>query len=105
MAAAIGNQYAAKAKEFLDKLRKASVQEDWKRVTQAAEKLLDCAAAGEPWAIQILADRLDGKAHQSSTVEVKRDVKDMTTDDILAELAANRITGAEKGEGEPTEFH
>jgi len=64
MAAAIGNNYAAKAKEFTDRVRKLSVQENWKRVEKAAEKLLDSAAEGEPWAIQVLADRLEGKPAQ-----------------------------------------
>ena len=31
---------------------------------EAAEKLLDFASAGESWAIQQLADRLDGKPAQ-----------------------------------------
>jgi hypothetical protein len=54
----------AKSKRFYAALDRAIVQEDGKRLRDAAEKLLDFAAAGESWAIQQLADRLDGKPAQ-----------------------------------------
>ena len=54
----------AKAKRFYAALDRAIIQEDGKRLREAAEKLLDLAAAGEAWAIQHLADRLDGKPKQ-----------------------------------------
>lgn len=53
-----------KQKRFYAALDRAIVQEDGKRLRDAAEKLLDFAAAGEAWAIQQLADRLDGKPAQ-----------------------------------------
>lgn len=53
-----------KAKRFYAALDRAIVQEDGKRLRTAAEKLLDLAAAGESWAMQMLADRLDGKPSQ-----------------------------------------
>lgn len=71
-------------KPFLDALNRAIKQEDSKRVRQAAEKVLDAAANGEPWAITFLADRTDGKPNQtvaaqvdhSLTVEIRRFGKD-----------------------------
>ena len=54
-----------KAKRFYSALDRAIVQEDGKRLRDAAEKLLDLAAEGEPWAVQMLADRLDGKPAQT----------------------------------------
>ena len=53
-----------KAKRFYDALDRAIVQDDSKRLRDAAEKLLDLASAGEPFAMQMLADRLDGKPPQ-----------------------------------------
>jgi hypothetical protein len=61
MAAPIGNRNARKGKIFSDALRKAMIDDDFYRVKKAANQLLDLAAAGEPWAIKELADRLDGK--------------------------------------------
>ena len=54
----------AKIKRFYAALDRAIVQEDGKRLRDAAEKLLTEAANGESWAIQMLADRLDGKPAQ-----------------------------------------
>jgi len=51
-------------KRFLSALERALASENGRQLRAAAEKLLDLAAAGEPWAIKELADRLDGKAHQ-----------------------------------------
>jgi hypothetical protein len=56
-----GNQ---KSKRFFAALDRAIAQDDAKRLRAAAEKLLDKAEAGEPWAIAMLADRLDGKPSQ-----------------------------------------
>jgi hypothetical protein len=62
-----GNQLAAgrKPKQFDAALKRAITQEDGKRLREAAEQLLDQAAAGEAWAIRELADRLDGKPSQT----------------------------------------
>src|SRR2546430_8491327 len=53
-----------RAKRFLQCLERAINEDDGKRLRAAAEKLLDLAAAGEYWAVQMLADRLDGKPVQ-----------------------------------------
>jgi len=52
-------------KPFLDALNRAIAQDDAKKLRAVAEKLLEKAADGQRWAIRELADRLDGKAHQS----------------------------------------
>lgn len=54
----------AKIKRFFSTLERACVQEDYKRLRATAEKLLDAGASGEPWAVQMLADRYDGKPAQ-----------------------------------------
>ena len=53
-----------------------------------AEKLVECAMGGEPWAVQQVADRLDGKPAQQSTVDIndKRDATDWTTAELIAIL-------------------
>ena len=77
MAAPLGNHNAAKGKEFMDRLRKICVQDDYKKLEKAAEALLDQAAAGEAWAIQMLADRFDGKATQPIDATVKGNLADI----------------------------
>lgn len=56
-----------KEKRFSEVLNRAIVQDKSKRLREAAEQLLTHAASGEPWALQMLADRLDGKPAQAIT--------------------------------------
>lgn len=68
MGAPIGNQNALKSRVFSDALRRAIAQDDGARIRKAAEKMLDLAAEGDPWACKELFDRLEGKAAQAVTV-------------------------------------
>lgn len=63
-----GNKHAAKNKVFDAALRRAIAQDEGLKVREAADKLLSSAAEGQPWALSMLADRLDGKAAQSVTI-------------------------------------
>lgn len=68
MGAPFGNQNAVKEnRRFSDTLNRAIAQDDSKRLRAAVEKLLDKAADGEPWALGMLGDRLDGKPAQAIT--------------------------------------
>jgi len=53
-----------KHKRFQAALERAILQDNGKRMRMTAEILLTYAAKGEPWAVQMLADRTDGKAAQ-----------------------------------------
>lgn len=83
-----GNTHGAKSKLFDSALRRAIAQDDGDRLRKAAEALLDEAAAGKPWALAQLAERLDGKADQ--TVNVKREVGEMSLAELAAEVAELR---------------
>lgn len=61
-----GGQWSEKP--FVAALRRTLAQDDAGRLRRCAETLLEQAAAGEPWAVQMLADRLDGKAQQEVKV-------------------------------------
>lgn len=65
MGAPVGNQNAAKAKIVSDAIRKALAADDWKRLREGAEKVADAYAKGEAWAVQFVADRMEGKPHQT----------------------------------------
>lgn len=68
MGAPVGNLNAAKEKRWFDALDRAIKQDEGKRLRAAAEKLLDLAAAGEPWAVREMGDRLDGKPKQQTEI-------------------------------------
>ena len=63
-----GNKNGTKNKPFLDALRK-SIAQNPQKLRNAADKVLDKAEEGEPWAVNFLADRTDGKAVQATTFE------------------------------------
>ena len=65
MGAPLGNHNNTKRRPFWSAIEKLCAQEKGKRLRQAAEKLLDAAAAGDDWAIKELGDRLDGKPAQA----------------------------------------
>ena len=66
--APLGNKNASKSRMFSDRLRMVLTQEPH-RLRTIAEQLVSKAEEGEPWAIRELMDRLEGKAHQSTSLE------------------------------------
>ena len=58
-----------KQKKFLDALERSLLEDDGKHLRQIADKLRDAALQGESWAIQMVADRLDGKPVQALSAD------------------------------------
>ena len=69
MAAAAGNQYAAKAKMVEQALKRAAEREDWKRFHDGIEKVWDAWAAGEMWAVHFVRDTIDGKPKERVEID------------------------------------
>lgn len=69
------------------------------KLREIAEKVVDLAVSGEAWAVREVADRLDGKPAQESTVTIddKRDATDWTRE----ELGALIRDAAAGGDGTP----
>lgn len=69
-------------------LRRAVTQEDGKRIREGVEKLLDMFAAGDLAAFDRIADRLDGKPHQSVTTDlnVNSDSREYSDDELRARV-------------------
>ncbi len=93
-------------KTFAEALRIAVNEPDAtgkKKLRAIADKLTECALNGEGWAIQQVADRLDGKPaqEQNITVDDKRDAADWTRDELVAFLndAKDGSNGAAKANG------
>jgi hypothetical protein len=63
-----GNQNGKKGKLFYNQLRVALIQEDSRKLRMIAQKLVDAAEQGEPWAIKEVIDRVDGKAVQATEI-------------------------------------
>jgi len=89
-----GNKYAAKAKIVTDAIRKAIIQDDSAKLRKGVDRLLDAFAEGEPWAIEQVMNRLEGKPAQSVDVAVSKSIQDMTDDELLA-IARGERTAAQ----------
>ena len=63
--APLGNKNAVGSKPWTDALQRAIAQDNGKRLRAGAEALLDRIAEGDLTAMQIYADRIEGKPHQS----------------------------------------
>jgi len=105
-----------KDKAFADAIRLAVMAEDGpekkRKLRSIAEKIVDLAVAGESWACQMVADRLDGKPAQESTVTIddKRDATDWSREELVSFIrdASNGGSGASEAEGrggEPDSVH
>ena len=98
---------SVREKKFLQALERAVLADNGKKLRSAAEKLLSCAAEGEAWAIQQLADRLDGKPTQQVDMTVKREPRELSDEDLHA-IAGGSSEGAaasQAGEEKPTQLH
>jgi hypothetical protein len=92
-------------KPFTDALRAALNQTDpktkRKNILLIAEKLVECAIAGESWAIQQVADRTDGKPAQESTVNINnRTLTELADAEIAARIEQLRAGGAGSSNGD-----
>ena len=64
-----GNTLGAKPARFGEALRRVLAQSNnGESLRQIAEKLVELAIEGEPWAVKELADRIDGKAAQDINI-------------------------------------
>jgi hypothetical protein len=66
-----------------------------KKLTRIAEKLVECALDGEGWAIQQVADRLDGRPAQDTTLTIER--RDATDWSLVELVELIRQRRAEHG--------
>jgi hypothetical protein len=88
-----------KEKAFTDALRVAvnrTTEDGKKKLYLIADRLVSEALAGESWAIQQVADRLDGKPAQESTVTMRNVTAREVTDEELDDIIAARGSGGEE---------
>ncbi len=95
MAAAPGNQYAAKGNRWATAINaaldKRSRKDQVDALEELADKLIDLGLAGDLSALKELGDRIDGKAAASLALSGSLALKNAQdlTDDELAHIAAS----------------
>lgn len=100
-----GNPGGRPEKTFAEQVRIVCAEEDpvrkKRKLRCLAEELYQQAMNGEGWAMCQIADRLDGKPAQESTVTVHRGVQEQTDQEIAARIAELRGTGTSDGDDAP----
>lgn len=93
-------------KPFLDALKialKEPAEDGRPKLRKIAQQLVSAAVLGKDWAIQQVADRLDGKPAQESNINVnhKHDATDWTRSELVALLhdARKGSNGAATADG------
>ncbi len=59
-----GNKLGNKSRLFEQNIRRALIDEDYKKLRNIANKVVELAQEGERWAVEMLRDTLDGKPAQ-----------------------------------------
>ena len=106
--APLGNQNAARYREFEGTVRRALHSDNGKRLRACAERLLNLAAEGERWAVEMLRDTLDGKPTTAVSVAVNRAAGDMDDAELVAIIRGSsgvRDSGEEAGESVASGLH
>jgi hypothetical protein len=105
MAPPKGNRNAAKGHMWAGAIRRA-LAEDREALQIAARALITKCKDGDLAAIKELGDRLDGKAAQSlelsGGLEMSKDVRDLTDEELAAEAARLRAALGLDGTGTDT---
>ena len=104
MPAPKGNRNAAKGKEWEHALRHA-LSKRRNALFEIADKVVEQAAAGDQWAINHVAERLDGKPKQTIDQTVTHRDASALTDGVLADIASGSSEGVAETEGDPQELH
>ena len=96
-------------KLFADQVRMVVHEDDpvlgKRKLRCLAEKLYTAAMAGEGWALCQIADRLDGKPAQESTITVNRTRAEDLSDDELADIATGRGEGTANTPLDPSQLN
>ncbi len=86
MGAPVGNQNAAKSRLVEQTLRRIAMADDGAKLRSGLEKVMELFNQGDPWAVQFVADRLDGRPAQQ-IIATDNEGRGLTV--VLASLTAS----------------
>lgn len=104
-------QANTKTRVIEEAIRRAVAADDGKRIRAGVEKLLDQFGQGELAAINAVADRLDGRPNQQVEMNITKEARDYSLDELLervAEVRGRIAAGADSAQAsasEPSAIH
>ena len=99
------NQLARNSKQVQAMLERIVKQDNSVKLRIGLEKVMGMFADGDKWAIDYVTDRLDGKATQTTNVNINQTLTELTIEQLQAIASGSRDIEAEAIEGEFNELH
>ena len=90
-----GNQISARSQRLSRALERALAADDWKRLHQGCDRLADAFAEGQAWALQMVFDRVEGRARQSIDVSSNADARGLDLAQVVQAVLAARSAQSE----------
>lgn len=100
-----GNQLGQNSKRVQSLLERLVIQDDAKKLRAGLEKVLEMFAAGDKWAIEYVTDRLDGKAAQTTNVNITKHVRELSDNELIAIASSERAIEQTNSESESNPIH
>ena len=99
------NQIGKNPKQVQALLERIVKQDNAQKLRQGLEKVMDMFADGDKWAIDYVTDRLDGKATQTTNVNINQTLTELTIEQLQTIASGARDTEPPTIEGEFNEVH
>lgn len=100
-----GNTLGQNSKRVQSLLERIATQDQDKKLRQGLEKVMELFAQGDKWAIEYVSDRLDGKAAQTTNVNISRIARELSDAELLAIASGAGTTSEARSEEEPNLVH
>ena len=100
-----GNNLGANSKRVQTMLERIVTQDNATKLRAGLEKVYELFAEGDKWAIEYVTDRLDGKATQTTNVNITKHITELNEQELLAIASSTRDTQSQELEGEFNEVH
>jgi hypothetical protein len=100
-----GNQLSAKGRRVEKMLERVIEQNDGQQLRAGLEKVMELFEAGERWAVEYVTDRLDGKAAQTTNVNITKQVRELSDRELIAIASSEGTIIEANSESEPNSVH
>ena len=100
-----GHVHNQNPKRVQNMLERIVAQDNDQKLRAGLEKVLQLFAEGDRWAIEYVTDRLDGKATQTTNVNITKHISELNEQELLTIASGARDTQSQELEGEFNEVH
>ena len=100
-----GNNLGANAKRVQNLLERIATQDNGAKLRAGLEKVMDLFAGGDKWAIEYVTDRLDGKATQTTNVNITKQIRELNEQELLSIASGARDIEQANSEEELNQIH